>query len=212
MSPIERVRARAAAAELLGLRRNADHEEVRAAWRRAALELHPDKAGGDRARFSDAHAAYAFLSDDAENDRFTMASSARANETVAPSARQVVHRPKLAKREISLPAEVIAECRAFLANDGAEEAPAVLTAADHVAGAVVREGREITYQVETPLVAGRNRVAVPTSWVDCARKPKPAVLTFSSPRAGSGEILVPDAVRQRVFPGARSVRLRFASA
>ena len=212
MSPIERVRARVAAVELLGLHRNADHEEVRAAWRRAALELHPDKAGGDRARFADAHAAYEFLSDDAASERFTMANSARVQGAVAPSPRQAMHRPKVAKREIQLPPEVVAECRSHLSESGEGAAAVTLAASDHVAEAVVREGREITYQVETPLIAGRNRVALPTSWVDSARKPKPAVLTFSSPRAGSGEILVPDAVRQRVFPGARSVRLRFASA
>ena len=57
----------------LGLERDAPADEVRRAYRRAALRLHPDKSGGDAAAFQRATAAYELLSDPerrAHFDRF----------------------------------------------------------------------------------------------------------------------------------------------
>jgi hypothetical protein len=40
----------------------------------------------------------------------------------------------------------------------------------------------------------------------------PRVLTVRAARSGAGEVRVPDRQRERLFPGARSVQIRFAEA
>ena len=47
--------------EVLGVRRGASPDEVRAAWRRRVLATHPDR-GGDEAAFADVSEAYRVLS------------------------------------------------------------------------------------------------------------------------------------------------------
>jgi molecular chaperone DnaJ len=47
---------------ILGLASTASPEEVRAAYRRRALELHPDQSGGESKRFLDLQEAYSVLS------------------------------------------------------------------------------------------------------------------------------------------------------
>jgi len=52
--------------EVLGVGREADEEEIRKAWRQAALKHHPDRNQGDpaaEARFKEAHEAFQVLSD-----------------------------------------------------------------------------------------------------------------------------------------------------
>ena len=69
--------------EVLGVGRNADAEEIKAAYRKAALRHHPDKNPGDAAseeRFKEAAEAYAVLSDPdkrARYDRFGRRGGAR---------------------------------------------------------------------------------------------------------------------------------------
>jgi molecular chaperone DnaJ len=48
---------------ILGVRMNASPEEIKAAFRRRALELHPDKSGQNSGPFIEAQQAYATLSD-----------------------------------------------------------------------------------------------------------------------------------------------------
>jgi molecular chaperone DnaJ len=48
---------------ILGIRTDASSEEVKAAFRRRALELHPDKSGQNSGPFIEAQQAYATLSD-----------------------------------------------------------------------------------------------------------------------------------------------------
>lgn len=54
---------------LLGVRRAATPDQVKAAYRRRALALHPDR-GGDRAAFDRAQLAYEVLSDPARRARY----------------------------------------------------------------------------------------------------------------------------------------------
>ncbi len=50
--------------EILGLDRKASKEEIKKAFRAMAHQHHPDKKGGDAARFKEASEAYSVLSDD----------------------------------------------------------------------------------------------------------------------------------------------------
>ena len=57
----------------LGVPRNATKEDIKKAYRTLAHKYHPDKAGGDEARFKEVSEAYQILSDDkkrAQYDRF----------------------------------------------------------------------------------------------------------------------------------------------
>ena len=49
--------------KILGLNKDASEEEVKKAFRKLAHAHHPDKAGGDEAKFKEANEAYAVLSD-----------------------------------------------------------------------------------------------------------------------------------------------------
>ncbi|HAO64768.1 TPA: molecular chaperone DnaJ [Candidatus Taylorbacteria bacterium] len=59
--------------EILGVDRKASQDDVKKAFRKLAHKYHPDKQGGDAARFKEASEAYSVLTDDkkrAEYDRF----------------------------------------------------------------------------------------------------------------------------------------------
>ena len=56
--------------DVLGLQPSASAAEVRAAYRRAALEAHPDRPGGDGAQFRSLGRAYAVLSDGARRAEY----------------------------------------------------------------------------------------------------------------------------------------------
>src|SRR4030043_599978 len=49
--------------EILGVARNATDEEIKKAYRRLAHKYHPDKQGGNEAKFKEASEAYQVLSD-----------------------------------------------------------------------------------------------------------------------------------------------------
>lgn len=66
MSPIERIRQKDAALRALGLRQLRDHKELKVAWKRVALETHPDRMGGSSSQFQRAKAAYEYLASRAE--------------------------------------------------------------------------------------------------------------------------------------------------
>ncbi len=50
--------------QVLGIDKKASKEEVKKAFRKLAHKYHPDKAGGDEAKFKEASEAYSILSDD----------------------------------------------------------------------------------------------------------------------------------------------------
>ncbi|MEI6345982.1 MAG: DnaJ C-terminal domain-containing protein [bacterium] len=57
----------------LGVEKNASKDEIKQAFRKLAHEYHPDKKGGNEAKFKEANEAYSTLSDDAKRaqyDRF----------------------------------------------------------------------------------------------------------------------------------------------
>lgn len=54
----------------LGVNQNASKEEIKRAYKKLAVQLHPDKPGGDQEKFKELSAAYQVLSDDADRQRY----------------------------------------------------------------------------------------------------------------------------------------------
>ncbi|MBI4067950.1 molecular chaperone DnaJ [Candidatus Kaiserbacteria bacterium] len=68
--------------EILGVERSASDEDIKKAFRKLAHKYHPDKKGGDEARFKEASEAYAVLADKkrrAEYDRYGHTFSSQGN-------------------------------------------------------------------------------------------------------------------------------------
>lgn len=64
--------------QILGVEKSASKDEIKKAFRKKAHEYHPDKQGGNEAKFKEANEAYQVLSDDqkrAQYDRFGSAGS-----------------------------------------------------------------------------------------------------------------------------------------
>src|SRR5579862_5181102 len=56
--------------EILGVGKTASADEIKKAFRRKAVELHPDKQGGDETKFKEINEAYEVLKDDAKRKRY----------------------------------------------------------------------------------------------------------------------------------------------
>lgn len=62
--------------KILGVNRNASEEEIKKAFRKLAHAYHPDKSGGDEAKFKEANEAYAVLSDKKKRAQYDQFGSA----------------------------------------------------------------------------------------------------------------------------------------
>lgn len=56
--------------EALGVAKSASADEIKKAFRRKAIELHPDKQGGDEAKFKEVNEAYEVLKDQSKRQRY----------------------------------------------------------------------------------------------------------------------------------------------
>jgi molecular chaperone DnaJ len=56
--------------EVLGIQKGASDDEIKKAFRKKAIELHPDKAGGDETKFKEVNEAYEVLKDTAKRQRY----------------------------------------------------------------------------------------------------------------------------------------------
>lgn len=65
MTPIERVQRRSEAAKRLNVSIYTPADVLKATWRRAAFEFHPDRNGGDSAIYDEMRTAYDILKGDA---------------------------------------------------------------------------------------------------------------------------------------------------
>ena len=54
---------------ILGVQKNASKDEIKKAFRKLAHEHHPDKKGGNEARFKEANEAYSVLNDDTKRSQ-----------------------------------------------------------------------------------------------------------------------------------------------
>lgn len=56
--------------KILGVERNASEDEIKKAYRKLAHKYHPDKAGGDEAKFKEINSAYQILSDKQKRSQY----------------------------------------------------------------------------------------------------------------------------------------------
>jgi len=56
--------------EVLGVSKNASDDEIKKAFRKKAIEYHPDKEGGDEAKFKEVNEAYEVLKDSSKRQRY----------------------------------------------------------------------------------------------------------------------------------------------
>src|ERR1700729_809317 len=56
--------------EVLGVSKGASADEIKKAFRRQAIQYHPDKEGGDEAKFKEVNEAYEVLKDPSKRQRY----------------------------------------------------------------------------------------------------------------------------------------------
>jgi len=56
--------------EVLGIGKSASDDEIKKAFRKKAVEHHPDKQGGDEAKFKEINEAYEVLKDERKRQRY----------------------------------------------------------------------------------------------------------------------------------------------
>ncbi len=222
MEPIDRAQARAQALQSLGVSPSADAQEIRTAWKRAAFSSHPDHAGGDLSAFIKAKRAYEFLNGSGDFEDFVEEPSTVAPEPEPEDARRA--RPTATARVVTFSDQVIAACVDLLDETLAPGVahPAVVSLdgllaqlpgapiTDHVATSVLKKGRELTYIIDSDLVRGINRVAVPTGLLENPRRPRLKVIAFLFDENGAFEMDIPTCTLADIGRGERQMVLRFA--
>lgn len=207
------------ACEVLGVGADASAEEIRAAWKRAAFDTHPDRHGGTSADFDRARAAYHMLKH-----------IGTAPDPQAMPMAPVVRRPSLERRRTSLSPAVVEACRQALQErpvfPGSACRLAVLDldtgkrhwfptgrpATDHVPVAMEREGRNLRFFVVGHISEGGNRVALPGAEFQDRKKILPRIVLFTAGAPDHGDVAVPAHLVADVVPGASRVIISFVTA
>ncbi len=194
MTPIERVSEKSHALSVLGLSNHCTTDDLRAAFRQRAKETHPDQSMGNAEDFAEVSTAYQFLKDHAEElgifDR--------------PKLRtRTVSRPTIQRNETVFSDDIIAECEAIL-DDNTDTTQLV-------ASQMHRVGRNVTYHIPGTPTKDANTVVVPTGELVDNRHAYPVALRIDARDISSCTYRVPQDICADMFPGARSVQIRFAS-
>ena len=71
--------------EILGISKSASDDEIKKAYRKAAVKFHPDKEGGDEAKFKEAGEAYEVLKDSSKRQRYDQFGHAGVGGNSGPS-------------------------------------------------------------------------------------------------------------------------------
>lgn len=204
MSPIDRLASKTEALDVLGVTSTATKTDIRKAYRMLAFKKHPDQHPECGNEFSRITEAYRYICEHADEFGITDAPEPEevSNESVAPRR---VSRPTIKATEEEFDGPTMAECEGLLETTLDE-------GAGHVASAIYRMGRNLTYFVKTPLAKGRNTVVLPTGMLEDTRKTLPKMISFDARDALGGFFEVPADTCAEHFPGARKIQIRFASA
>lgn len=194
MTPIERISARSKALALLGMTGSPTKSDIRKTFRLLAFEKHPDHGKATPEEFARISDAYHLL--------YETAPDAQAVE--APAGGLRVTRPSLQPTETEFTEETLDACEALLVD-------ASTAGIDHLATRLFRKGRTLTYFVPSAPGKGLNRVALPTGDLVDHRSIQPKVIDVWSGDISAGVFDVPAPKCAKVFPGARSVQIRFGT-
>ncbi|MEM9970055.1 MAG: J domain-containing protein [Pseudomonadota bacterium] len=203
-TPLQKARAVSEAQITLGVSVDANESEIHSAWKKLAFKLHPDRGAADSKALASVNAAYTLLKDRAKT--ITQEASAAANAPTSTQrpvrpARPGFSRPTVTTKVSPVEPAMKARCAELVAKEP--------KGFGHIASAMERTGRKIIYVVETPLSEGVNRVAMPVSDYNNGRPPRPDSIAFRSSKSGPGTLDLPEAVREKAFPGFNSVKFRF---
>lgn len=203
MTPIDRVSQRAQAFTVLGVAATASRDDIRQAYRKLAFDKHPDRNPETSDEFARITEAYQFVTAHAEELGIEerAAREPAANSTATP---RHVSRPTLQASERKFGKATIEACENMLKEEGE---PGTL----HVATAVYRVGRNLTYFVPSKLEKGRNEIAFPTGMLTDSRNPMPRIIAIDASEAPGGFYKMDRDTCTEHFPGARCIQIRFGS-
>ncbi|MFZ1728340.1 MAG: J domain-containing protein [Albidovulum sp.] len=193
MTPYQKAIDHADAAKLLGVPVAAERSEIRQAWKRRVLELHPDRGQGTNEEFVAVNHAYRQLLDAVDTNGLPTGPHSR-NTAGQPMRASVENRvEQISKAEQQ-------RCRELLEGMGLS---------GQVPTLIRRAGRSISYIFDEPTRAGVNHVAVLTGEMVDKRKIKPVHVEFVSAGMSKEIMEIPVDMRRELFPGTKSVRLHF---
>ena len=191
MSPIERVSVRSQDLSVLGLTGTPTKSELKKAFRKLALEKHPDHSDTSHEEFAAIADAYRRALDAASDDT-------SAEKSSSPN----IKRPSVRTTETLFPEQDLDACKWAMADTDAG-------GARHVATRLERKGRVLIYVVPTQPEKGLNSVGVPTGDLVDNRRLESTVLQIWSGDIKAGTYFLPAQKCAVLFPGARSVQIRF---
>ncbi len=194
MTPIQRISEKSQALDVLSLGKNATTADIRAAFKFLVHEKHPDHGRGTSDEFARINEAYQFLKQNAEE--------LGIRETRVTS-RSVNPRPSVKPTETVFSENVLSECRSRL-DESADRA-------QHISTMLHRLGRKLTYFVPTVPANGTNDVVVPTGELVDHRHAVPQIVSVNTNEISAGVYDVPQELCEELFPGARSVKIRFSA-
>lgn len=194
MTPIQRISEKTQALDVLSLSRHATTADIRAAYKRLVHEKHPDHGRGSSEELAEITEAYQFLKNNSEE--LGIRDRRVTSKSINP-------RPSVKATETAFSEDILAECKSALPKDSDH--------AQHISTMLHRMGRKLTYFVPTPPANGDNDVVVPTGELVDTRSAHPQIVPVQTNDIMAGVYEVPRDVCDDLFPGARSVKIKFVA-